>query len=132
MEAQVLEEDNLAVASLVDDALDLGADTVGREGHRLAQQLLKLRHHGLQAVLGIGAAVGASQVGHQDHCLGAVVEGMLDGGDGARNALVVGDLLVGIERDVEVDLSNEQLSDTCLGPRHFGELSLFLVITWQI
>lgn len=111
MEAQVLQEDNTAVVSLVDDALDLGADTVGRKGHRLAQQLLKLGNYWLQAVLGVGAAVGASQVGHQDNSLGAVVDGILDGGDGARNALVVGHLLVGVERDVEVNLSRVIVRD---------------------
>jgi len=41
---------------------------------------------------------------HKDDGLCAVVAGILDGGEGADDALVVGDLLVGIERDVEVDL----------------------------
>jgi hypothetical protein len=43
-------------------------------------------------------------VGHEDHGLGTVVDGILDGGDGTSNTLGVGDLLVGIERYVEVDL----------------------------
>jgi len=33
-----------------------------------------------------------------------VVDGVFDGGDGADDALVVGDFLVGVEGDVEVDL----------------------------
>lgn len=41
---------------------------------------------------------------HQDDSLGAIVEGILDGGQGTDDALVVGDLLVGVERDIEVDL----------------------------
>jgi hypothetical protein len=43
-------------------------------------------------------------VGHEDDGLGAIVDGVLDGRDGADDALGVGDLLVGVERDVEVDL----------------------------
>jgi hypothetical protein len=43
-------------------------------------------------------------VGHEHDGLGAVVEGILDGGDGADDALVVGDVLVLVEGDVEVDL----------------------------
>jgi hypothetical protein len=42
-------------------------------------------------------------VGHEDDRLGAIVESMLDGGQGADDALVVGDLVT-VERDVEVDL----------------------------
>jgi hypothetical protein len=43
-------------------------------------------------------------MGHQDDGLGAILEGVLDGGEGTDNSLVVGDVLVGVERDVEVDL----------------------------
>jgi hypothetical protein len=45
-------------------------------------------------------------VGHQDNGLGAIVDGILDGRDGAGNTLVVGDLRVGllVEGHVEVDL----------------------------
>ena len=41
---------------------------------------------------------------HEHHGLGAVVDGILDGRDRAGDSLVVGDLLVGVEGDVEVDL----------------------------
>jgi len=43
-------------------------------------------------------------VGHEDDGLGTVLDGILDGGDGADNALGVGDILVGVKGDVEVDL----------------------------
>jgi hypothetical protein len=43
-------------------------------------------------------------MGHEHHGLGAIVDGVLDGGDGADNALGVGDILVAVEGDVEVDL----------------------------
>jgi len=43
-------------------------------------------------------------MGHEDHGLGAMVDGVLDGWDGTDDTLGVGDLLVGVEGDVEVDL----------------------------
>lgn len=43
-------------------------------------------------------------MGHQNDGLGAVVKGIFDGWDGAGDALGVGDLLGGVEWDVEVDL----------------------------
>lgn len=104
MESQVLQQDNLAAASLVDSLLDLLANAVLREGDLLAQLLLELGHDGLQRVLGVALAVGTAEVGHEDDGFGAVVEGIFDGGDGADDALVVGDVLVGVEGDVEVDL----------------------------
>lgn len=104
MEAQVLEQHDAAALGLVDDGLDLGADAVRGKGDRLAQELLELGQDGLQAVLGVGRSVGAAQVRHQHHGLGTVVDGVLDGGDGACNALRVGHLLVGVKGNVEVDL----------------------------
>lgn len=110
MESQVLEENNLGVVGLVDHGLDLRADTVGGHLDALAQKLLELRDDGLQAVLLVDLTVGTAEVGHQDNSLGAVVDGIFDGGDGTGDTLVVGDLLVGIEGDVEVDLKREALS----------------------
>ena len=45
-------------------------------------------------------------MGHQDHGLGAMVDGVFDCGQGADDALVVGDLAVSffVQGDVEVDL----------------------------
>ena len=43
-------------------------------------------------------------MGHEDDGFGAIVNGILDGGEGSDDALVVGDLLVGVKWDVEVDL----------------------------
>jgi hypothetical protein len=43
-------------------------------------------------------------VRHEDDGLGSVVDGILDGGESADDALVVCDVLVGVEGDVEVDL----------------------------
>jgi len=43
-------------------------------------------------------------VGHEDYGLCAVVDGIFYGGDGTDDTLVVGDLLVGVEGNIEVDL----------------------------
>jgi hypothetical protein len=43
-------------------------------------------------------------VGHEDDSLGAILEGALDGRDGAGDALGVGDVFVLVEGNVEVDL----------------------------
>jgi hypothetical protein len=50
---------------------------------------------------------------HEDHGLGAIVNGMLDGGQGADNALVVGNFLVLVEGNIEVDLATLARSVLC-------------------
>lgn len=110
METQVLKENNLATGGLVHGLLDILADTLLGEDDAPAKELLKLGDDGLQAVLGVLLAVGTTKVGHQDHRLGAVADGILDGGESTDNTLVVGDLLVLVERDVEVDLCAQCVS----------------------
>jgi hypothetical protein len=104
VETQVLEEDNATVLGVVDSLLDLGADTVVGEGDLLADELLELSNNGLQRVLLVDLAVGTTEVGHEDNSLGAIVDGVLDGRDGTSDTLVVGNVLVAVEGDVEVDL----------------------------
>lgn len=43
-------------------------------------------------------------MGHEDDGFGAMVAGVFDGGNGPNDPLVVCDVLIGIERDIEVDL----------------------------
>jgi hypothetical protein len=43
-------------------------------------------------------------VRHKDDCLGSILDGVLDCGKRTDDALVVGDLLVAVEGNVEVDL----------------------------
>jgi hypothetical protein len=43
-------------------------------------------------------------VGHQDDGLSAVVDGIFDGWNSSGNTLIICNFLVGIERDVEIDL----------------------------
>lgn len=123
VEPEVLQQDNGAVVGLVDNGLNLGADAVGGKGDRLAQELLELRNNRLEGVLGVDSAIGASEVGHQDDSLGAIVEGVLDGGDGTDNALGVGDVLVLIEGHVEVDLDKHNtFSQPSTSKQNFGYL----------
>ena len=104
VEAQVLKEDDLSVLGAVHGLLDLLADAVVCECDALAEQLLELGNDRLETVLRVRLAIRASEVGHEDDGLSAVLDGMLDCGESTDNALVVGDLLVRVERDVEVDL----------------------------
>ena len=46
-------------------------------------------------------------MGHEDNGFGAMVAGVFDSGKGADDALIVCDVLVGVERDVEVDLQDD-------------------------
>lgn len=120
VEAKVLEENNAAVVGLVDNLLDLGADRVGGEGHALAEELLELGDDGLQRVLGVDLAIGTAEVGHENDGLCAMVDGVPDGGDGADDALGVGDL-VAVKGDVEVDLRGTQVriyAGRGVGSRH--------------
>jgi hypothetical protein len=108
VEAQVLEKDNLAVVGLVDNGLNLGADGVRGKGHRLAQELLEDRDDGLERVLGVDGTVGTAKVRHENHCLGAIVDGVLDGGESTDDTLGVGDVLVCVQGNVEVDLGKKR------------------------
>lgn len=113
VEAQVLQQHDAAAGGAVDRLLHFRADAVVGEGHFLsAEQLLELRDDGLKAVFGVHVAVWAAEVGHEHDGFGAMVDGVLDGGEGADDALVVGDFAVGllVERDVEVDLYTEFMS----------------------
>lgn len=104
METQVLEENDLTTRGLVDGLLDVLAHAVLREDNTATKQLLQLRNHGLQTVLEVLLAVGTTEVGHEDDGLGAMVDSVLDGGESTDDTLVVGDVLVTVEGDVEVNL----------------------------
>lgn len=110
VEAQVLQENNLAVLGVVHNLLNLWSDAVRSEGDAATEKLLELRNDRLERELFVDLSIWAAQVGHQDNSLGAVVDGILDGGDGTGNTLCVGDVLLGVEGDVEVDLFTKPLS----------------------
>jgi hypothetical protein len=48
-------------------------------------------------------------VGHQNHGFGSMINGIFDCWDSSGNALSVCNLLIGIEGDVEIDLSHSWL-----------------------
>jgi hypothetical protein len=127
METQILQQNHLAAVCLVDRFLDLLAHAVAREHHALPQQLLELRHDGLQAILLVGLAVRPAQVRHEDDGLGAMVDGVFDGRQRAHDALVVGDVLGGVEGHIEVDADEDPLvgqvdvlNRELIGEGHFG------------
>lgn len=104
VEAEVLKKDDLSVLGAVHGLLDLLADAVLCESHALAEQLLELGNNRLETVLRVRLAIRAAEVGHEDDGLSSVLDGILDCGESTDNTLVVGDVLVRVEGDVEVDL----------------------------
>ena len=94
VEAKVLKENDLSVLGTVHSIFDLLADAVVCEGHAPAEQLLELGNNRLETVLRVRLAIRTAEVGHKDDGLSSVFDGMLDGGESANNALVVGDPLV--------------------------------------
>lgn len=103
VEAQVLKEDDGTIVGLGYNLLDLGTDAIGCKSDALAEELLELGNNRLQGIFRVGRAVGAAEVGHEDDRLGAIIESVLDGRNGADDALVVGDGGA-VEGHVEVDL----------------------------
>lgn len=103
MEAQILEKDDFAIGSCIDDLLYFGANAVVCHCDLLAQQLLELWNDWLQAIFRVNLAVWAAEVRHKDDCFGAMVDGILDGGYGPLDSLRVCDFRT-IKRNVEVDL----------------------------
>ena len=57
---------------------------------------------------------------HEDNSLGSIVDCVFDGWYGADDALVVGDLLVGVKGNIEID-SDE---DTLVLQIHVGDREL--------
>jgi len=114
VETEVLKQDDLTTGGLVDSLLGFLANRVLSEDNAAAQELLELRDNGLQTVLGIDLAIRTAEMGHEDDGLGAILDGVLDGGEGTDDTLVVGDFLVGVEGDVEVDLASIVSNDPSL------------------
>jgi hypothetical protein len=108
VEAQVLQQNDLSVTSLVDSLLDLLADAVLGKGHACAQQLFELGNNRLETVLRVGLAVWPAEMAHEHDSFGAVIARIFDCGESADNTLVVGDLAP-VKWDVEVDLQGKML-----------------------
>lgn len=85
----------------------ISAPTANQEARPLSWYLVMGRNDhpvgdGLEGERGLDAAVGAAEVGHENHGLGSVVERELDGGDGAVDTLVVGNVALLVLRDTKV------------------------------
>lgn len=114
VEAEVLDDGDLAGLQTVHRVVGGGADGVLGERDRLAEELGEALGGRQQRERRVRCSLGAAQVGGDDH-LGASVGQGLDGGQDGADAAVVGDLAVG-ERHVEVGADEDPLA---LDP--FGE-----------
>ena len=107
VEAQVLEQQRLALFQLRRDFLGFRADALGTEADVLAaRQFLVEQHaqplgHRLQTHLGIGLALGPAQVRSQNQAR-PVAQRIFDGGQGFADAGIVHDAPV-FQRHVEID-----------------------------
>lgn len=101
VEAEVFQHDDVARLHGVDGLLHLRPDDLLRQGDILAEQP-RPGGHGRKAHLLDDLALGPSEVGGDDD-LGVFVEGVVDGGQDGPDSRVVGDVLVGIEGDVEIE-----------------------------
>ena len=93
VEAQVLEHGDLPGQQRSDRALRRLADAVGREDDGMAEQLAQLVRHGLQAELGIGAALGPAEMRDHDDARAASGQ-VLQARDEPLEPRRVGDLAV--------------------------------------
>ena len=109
VEAYVLQQDDLAVTGSGDGGLGGLAHGVFSEGHLDAGDLGKAIGDRSQGVVGVDLPLGTSQVGGDDH-LGAGVEQGAQGGQSGLDAAVVGDVLVGVQRHVEVGADQDSLA----------------------
>ena len=104
VEADVFEQQDLAILEGRRFGLRFVADRVRREMDRATEQLLQPSRHRREAVLGVGGRVfplGSSEVAHQNDSA-STIEDRLDRRESFRDASVVGDLLRVVERHVEV------------------------------
>jgi hypothetical protein len=103
VESEVLEQKDLTVLSTLDGLLDVLSHTVVKEGNVLLEQLRELVSYWLEGVLGVGGSVGSTEVRHEDDGLGTwrlegavsdikgltIVNGVLDGGEGSDDSLLI-------------------------------------------
>jgi hypothetical protein len=93
VEAQVLQQNDLSILCLVDRLLHLLANAVVCENHAFAKQFLELGNYRLETVLRVCLSVGPAEVRHEDDGFGAILDGILDRGEGSDDTLVVCDFV---------------------------------------
>lgn len=92
MEAQVLQQDDLAVLGVLSRAtlLRLGSNAVRQEGDFLAvQQRLELSGDGFERVFVDDVAVWSTEMRHEDDGCSSLIERVLDGRNGGGDTLQV-------------------------------------------
>lgn len=123
VEAEVLDDGDLAVGEGGDGLLGGGADGVGGERDGGAEQLAEAGGGRGEREGRVRGALGAAQVRGHDHPgagLGELRDGRLHGADAA----VVGDVTVG-ERHVEVGADEDPLTGNALGEKFVDRLHAF-------
>ena len=110
METQILQHQHLARLHFRLHVVDGFTYTVERhENHVAVQQLLQAIGDRLQAEPRISPALRPAEMRRQNHCR-AFVQQMLDRGQSRLDAGVVGDLLIFIQRHVEIDAHKDALA----------------------
>lgn len=104
VKSEVLQQYHLPTRCLVDGFFDFLPHAIVCENDALAKQFLQFRNNGFERVFIYYLAVGATEVRHENNGFGAMFGGVLDRREGADYTLIIGHLLGGIERDVEVNL----------------------------
>ena len=107
MEAQILQQQGLALFQSSGHLLGFGADAVGTEADVFSARQFLVQQHAqafgrrLEAHRRIGLALGPAKMGDQDQPR-PVAQRVFDGGQGFADAGVVDDAAV-FERDIEID-----------------------------
>ena len=109
MEADVLQQHDLAILEAGSQRLGGGADHVIGHLHLHAQHFAEALGDGLEGILHVKLALGAAQVGAQDHS-GAVLHQVLDGGQRATQPVFVGDDLVFVHGHVKIAADKHSLA----------------------
>mmetsp|Transcript_3005 Transcript_3005/g.4608 ORF Transcript_3005/g.4608 Transcript_3005/m.4608 type:complete len:272 (-) Transcript_3005:57-872(-) len=108
VKADVLEKSDGSSAHGSDGLLDGLTDAVGHEGHVLSKKLREASGNRSERELVLRSILGAAKMGGKKN-LGAVVDEVLDSGDGGADAGVISDSLA-IKGDVEVATDKGNLS----------------------
>ena len=101
VETQVLEQHHLAGLEVLGHFGGLLTHAVAREEDLLTQTCLDGGHDLLERELGIGILLGTSQMRHEYYGT-ALLQNLLDGGDGGTDAGVVGYMAFAVEGHVEI------------------------------
>src|SRR6266436_3820195 len=108
MEANVFEEEDVAVSELIAFRLRDGSDTIRGKSNRPADEFFELLGDLTERIFRFRAALGTAEM-RSDHQTAAFLNDEAECGDGFANARVVGDDAV-FERDVEVHADENTLS----------------------